>query len=244
MTAEQIAIVFAGALAGGFVNGLSGFGSALVAIGIWLHALPAPTAATLAIISSVASQLQTLPLIWGRIDWPVAAPYVLPGLLGAPLGVAALSILDPSALKTVIGAFLLIYAVTALARPARGSEAAPQSPVDMAVGFGSGILGGLTGLSGALMAMWTDVRGGGKDHRRTLLQVFNLTILATAFAGHGLTGRLDAGVGKAVLAGLPGTIVGAWLGARVYKLLGDKDYRRILLFLLMLSGSSLLLSGR
>src|SRR5260370_399046 len=34
------AILLAGALAGGFVSGLAGFGTALMALGIWLYILP------------------------------------------------------------------------------------------------------------------------------------------------------------------------------------------------------------
>lgn len=242
MTASEIAIVTGGALAGGFVNGLSGFGSALVAVGIWLHALPPSAAATLAIIASVVSQIQTLPMIWDRIDWRTAWPYVVPGLVGAPIGVSALGVLDPTVLKAGIGAFLVFYAAWALARRSMTPPRREGRSFDVAVGFASGVLGGLTGLSGALMAMWTDVRGGGKDERRTLLQVFNLTVLAVALLGHAVTGRIEATVGQAVLAGLPGTLAGAWLGVRAYNVLGDKDYRRILLGLLMLSGTSLLVS--
>ena len=45
------AILLAGALAGGFVSGLAGFGTALMALGIWLYIVPpavagAPTGTT------------------------------------------------------------------------------------------------------------------------------------------------------------------------------------------------------
>ena len=37
-------ILLAGALAGGFVSGLTGFGTALMALGIWLYVMPAAIA--------------------------------------------------------------------------------------------------------------------------------------------------------------------------------------------------------
>ena len=43
----DIALVVAGALVAGFVNGLSGTGYALVALGFWLHAMSPITAAPL-----------------------------------------------------------------------------------------------------------------------------------------------------------------------------------------------------
>jgi uncharacterized membrane protein YfcA len=40
LNAATYAILLAGALAGGFVSGLAGFGTALMALGIWLYILP------------------------------------------------------------------------------------------------------------------------------------------------------------------------------------------------------------
>ena len=73
MGLDQIAVVLLGALAGGFVNGLTGFGTAITAMGLWLYAVSPPVAASLAIICSVISQIQTLPMIWRVIDWPRSA---------------------------------------------------------------------------------------------------------------------------------------------------------------------------
>jgi hypothetical protein len=64
----QVIVVLLGALAGGFVNGLTGFGTGLTVMGIWLYAISPTVAATLVIISSVVTQLQTLPMIWHAIE--------------------------------------------------------------------------------------------------------------------------------------------------------------------------------
>ena len=63
MSTGQIAIIVSGAFSGGFVSGLAGFGTGLMAMGIWLHALPPAAAASLVVICSVVSQLQTIPAI-------------------------------------------------------------------------------------------------------------------------------------------------------------------------------------
>jgi uncharacterized membrane protein YfcA len=57
-------ILLAGALAGGFVSGLSGFGTALMALGIWLYIVPPSIAVPLVLICSVSSQISTLPSMW------------------------------------------------------------------------------------------------------------------------------------------------------------------------------------
>jgi hypothetical protein len=43
MTTIAFVLLFVGALAGGFVSGLAGFGTALTALGIWLYVLPPPS---------------------------------------------------------------------------------------------------------------------------------------------------------------------------------------------------------
>ena len=61
MDVATYAILLAGALAGGFVSGLAGFGTALMALGIWLYILPPAVAVPLVLICSVSSQISTLP---------------------------------------------------------------------------------------------------------------------------------------------------------------------------------------
>ena len=56
-------LVFAGALLGGLVNGLTGFGTGMTAVPVWVHGLPAVLASPLVVVCSVVGQLQTLPAI-------------------------------------------------------------------------------------------------------------------------------------------------------------------------------------
>src|ERR1700726_5305558 len=100
---EQIAILLAGALAGGIVNGPPGFGTAITALGIWLYTIPPTAAASLAIICSVVSQLQTLHLIWRAIQWRRVLVFVIPGVLGVPLGTWLLPHIDPRLFKLGLG---------------------------------------------------------------------------------------------------------------------------------------------
>jgi hypothetical protein len=159
MASEQVAILLAGALAGGIVNGLTGFGTAITALGIWLYAIPPTAAASLAIICSVVSQLQTLHLIWRAIQWRRVLIFVIPGVLGVPIGTWLLPHIDPRLFKLGLGLVLIAYPAYVLAR--RRPIASPWggSIADGVVGFSGGVLGGLTGLSGVLPVVWTDVRG-------------------------------------------------------------------------------------
>jgi uncharacterized membrane protein YfcA len=244
MGPAQTAIVFFGALAGGVVNGLTGFGTAITTLGIWIHAMPPASAASLAIICSVASQAQTLHLIWRKIRWRRVAAFVVPGLVGVPLGTLVLPRVDPAIFKFGLGAFLVVYPAYVLLRSRHIAWAAGGAAADGAVGFGGGFLGGLTGLSGVLPVVWTDIRGWSKDERRAVVQSFNIAILSLALITHAATGLLTRDVAVEAIVALPGTIGGAWLGAFIYRRLADRGYQRAVMLLLIASGVGLLWTSR
>ena len=57
-------LVLLGALAGGFVLGLAGFGTGITALVLWLQAVPPAVAGPLVVVCSLIGQAQTLPKIW------------------------------------------------------------------------------------------------------------------------------------------------------------------------------------
>lgn len=240
MGLKQIILVVLGALAGGIVNGLTGFGTAITAIGIWLYAIPPPAAASLAITCSVASQLQTFHLIRRAIDWKRALVFAVPGILGVPLGTFLLPHIAPKLFKLSVGIFLVAYSGYVLARRGQIKSDWGGRLADGAIGFGGGVFGGLAGLSGVLPVVWTDIRGWTKEQRRSVLQTFNMTILTFALVSHAASGLLTRRVMWDAALALPATIAGAWTGAFIYRRLHDRGYQRVVMVLLLLSGVMLI----
>jgi len=235
MQAGAYALLFAGALAGGFVSGLAGFGTALMALGLWLYVVPPAVAVTLTLICSVVSQTATLPSMCKNFDFSLVWPFVVGGLLGVPIGTLLIAHADPRVFKLTIGIFLLVFPV-ALYFSAPMAFTFGGRFADAAVGFAGGILGGLAGLSGPLPILWASVRGWGKDERRGVFQTFNWTVLFVALCLQAAGGQVGRDVLWAAALALPGTIIGTWLGARLYHALDDRNFRDVVLGLLVLSG--------
>jgi hypothetical protein len=238
MQAGAYALLFAGALAGGFVSGLAGFGTALMALGLWLYVLPPAVAVTLTLICSVVAQTATLPSMWKSFDLSLVWPFVVGGLLGVPIGTQLIAHADPRVFKLTIGVFLLVFPV-ALYFSAPMAFTIGGRVADAAVGFTGGILGGLAGLSGPLPILWASVRGWGKDERRGVFQTFNWTVLFVALCLQTASGRVGTEVLWFAALSLPGTVIGTWLGSRLYRALDDRNFRDVVLGLLFLSGAIL-----
>src|SRR6478735_11614703 len=238
MHAAAYALLLVGALAGGFVSGLSGFGTALMALGIWLYVLPPSMAVPLVLICSVISQISTLPSMWRSFDFTLVWPFVIGGLLGVPLGTMLIAHADPKIFKLTVGALLLVFP-TALYFSKPMAFAIGGKLADAAIGFAGGILGGLAGLSGPLPILWASVRGWRKEERRGIFQTFNWTVLAAALCIQIASGLIKPDLIWLVLIAFPGTIIGAWLGAKTYHGLNDRNFGDVVLGLLFLSGIGL-----
>jgi uncharacterized protein len=235
--------VLAGALAGGFVNGLTGMGTGMTALPIWAHVLPPALASPLTVACSIVSQLQTLPAIWHAIEPRRVLPFVAGGLLGVPFGVVMLPMVEAATFKTAVGALLVAACLFLLLHRKRGEWSGGGRAADAGVGLAGGVLGGLAGLSGILPTLWTELRGWEKDKRRAVLQGYNISVLVFALVSQAISGFLTAELGKVLLVALPGTILGAWLGRRLYGRLDTARFSRVVLVLLTFGGVVLVATG-
>ena len=239
MGANEI-IILSGALAGGYVTGLTGFGTGLTALVFWLQVVPPIIAAPMVVICSIVGQLQTLKAIWHHIDWHRVAPFIAGGLIGVPLGTLLLPLIDLRVFKLLVGGLLITYSLVMLANRSNPVITWGGRTMDAIVGMGGGMLGGLAGLSGPLPTIWGSLKGWDKHRKRGLFQSFNLSILLFAATSQAFSGFMTSEVGKWMIFAIPGTLAGAWLGRKTYDRLGESRFNQIVLVLLILAGISIL----
>ncbi|MEM7377260.1 MAG: sulfite exporter TauE/SafE family protein [Pseudomonadota bacterium] len=237
--ALTLSLLLAGAAAGGFVNGLAGFGTALFALGFWLLVLPPVEAVALAASLSVLSGLQGVWVVRHGIAYRRLARFVVPAVLGLPLGVALLQHIDAAPLRRLIAVLLLGYGVWFSIRAIPRWRNVPRW-ADSGVGFLGGLLGGMAGLSGALPMLWCTLRGWSKAETRGVLQPFNVMVLVLAVVYYGVLGHLDTAFAVKLAISLPATLIAAQLGIGLFNRLADTQYRRLLVMLMVLSGLGLL----
>ena len=237
MTAADL-LLAATAFAAAFISGLAGFAFNLVATGVFLHLLPPLVAVPVLLAASIVVQTLATISLRHALSWRDLAPYVIAGVIGTPIGTWLLLRIDPALFRLSVGVFLLAYSawMLALRTPPKISG---SWPADAAVGFAGGVLGGLAGLSGVLPTVWTILRGYAKDQARAIYQPFIIVIQVAGLATLWATGGIGDGAGGAFLAALPPILVGVWAGQHLYAYVNDRQFRLIVLWLLLVSGAVL-----
>lgn len=236
-------LVAAGGLAGGFVNGLTGFGTGLTALSFWLLVLPPVVASPLVVVCSLIGQVQTLPRIYKHIVWSRVRPFIIGGLFGAPIGAWLLPMIPVPAFKIMVGTLLIGYCAFMLATRRTFHVTWGGKWADGGIGFGGGVMGGIAGLSGPLPTIWATLRGWPKDERRGVFQAYNISAITVALAMQALHGFITWELGYMVLIALPGTLIGVWIGRKVYDRLGPSGFDRVVLLVLILAGITTILAA-
>jgi uncharacterized membrane protein YfcA len=237
-------MILAGALIGGLLNGLTGFGTGLTALPLWLQVLEPVVAAQLVCVASVTGHLSALPSVWRSVDWRQLGPMLLAGLIGVPLGLWLLPLIKVETFKLGVGILLVVYCGFMLLAAGHLYVRRASTALEMAVGFLGGLFGGIAGLSGPPPTIWGALRGWPKAQRRQTLQAFNTTILSTMLLASLLGGLLDRRLVMACAIALPGTLMGNWLGDRLYRRLDERRFDRVVLGLVFVSGFVLICSNR
>jgi len=222
-----------------FTSGLSGFAFGLVALGLWLHFIEPAIAGPLVLLCSLTGQMITTMTLRRSFRADLAWPFILGGTFGVPFGVLALKLADPGPLKRGFGIFLVAYAAYALLRPPLRPFLAGGRLADGGIGAVGGVMGGLIGVSGAIPVLWCDLRGWGKEIGRGVYQPFNIAMHVLALTGMAIAGLLGEAVWTAFAVCLPGIVVGTFAGLKLYSRVDDRQFRLIVLWLVLVSGLAL-----
>jgi uncharacterized protein len=228
--------VFAGAL----VSGFAGFAFSAVAGGLLLHVLPPAEAIPLMMMCSVVVQTTSLVVLRRSMNWQGSAIYLAGGALGIPLALLLLQHAGAQTFRVGFGAFLALYSLYMLFRPA----AAYLSRIghwlyDAGIGFAGGLVGGLTAMPGAVPTMWCDLQGMPKDAQRGLVQPFiavmQLFALGLMLWRHALPAHLLVDTA----ASLPALAAGTAIGLAMFGRMSDAWFRRGVLAVLFVAGLAL-----
>jgi len=210
----------------GFVNGITGFGAAMVAMPLVTQAMDI----TLAVPAcSLMTWVVSLEQGWrykGHTDWLRIRPVLIGAFPGAFVGFLVLQHLPPQHLKAALGVFLVVYACWGLFL-----EGGKVRVIAGIWGYVAGLLSTMFGsafsFNGPPLAVYASLSGWGKTVSKaglamTFIATSSLMVLAQMFAGAHNSSTLAA-----MIIGAPAAIFGSWLGFLFSRNMGDTTYRKL-----------------
>nr|WP_211959991.1 sulfite exporter TauE/SafE family protein [Cupriavidus plantarum] len=233
-------VIALGAVVAGFVQGLSGFAFGMVAMSFWAWTVEPRLAAAMSVFGALTGQLLAAFSVRRKFHLTALLPFLLGGVLGIPVGVMLLPVLNVHWFKIVLGTVLVIWCPimlfsASIPRITHGGRFA-----DGIAGWLGGIMGGIGGFTGMIPTLWCTLRGFEKDTQRTIIQNFNLGALIVTMAVYVGTGIVTTDMLPKFAIVAPAMLIPTLLGTRVYLGISDLAFRRIVLSLLTLSGVAML----
>lgn len=233
-------LLSAAVFSGAFVFGLAGFAFSAVAGGILLHILQPIEAVPLMMSCSVGVQATNLWAMRGNIQWRQSLVLVIGALLGVPIALWLLHTADTRAFREGFGLVVAAYAAYMLFRPGMRVIQEVKQGLGALIGFGGGLIGGLTAMPGALPTIWCDLHGMPKSEQRAMVQPFIAAMQIFALALMVMRHDLTAKVALDFALSIPALLAGTLLGILAFRRVNEAVFRRVILTVLMLSGVLLL----
>jgi hypothetical protein len=236
MTILLISLIVFGAV---FTQSLTGFGLALVSMPLLAALLGLQTAAPLVALIGVAAEGVLLVRYRLSVNRKMVLRLLLPSLFGIPLGVLALREIGEAIMLTILGVFILVYAVYALWNP--GIPSPKGAGWAYGAGFLAGLLGGAYNTAGPPVIVYGDSQRWMRSEFKGNLQGFFLFNSIFLVLTHWFAQNYTSAIWRDFLLALPalalGVLGGLWLDGRM-----DADkFRKLVLLLLIVIGIALIL---
>ena len=239
MSPLDLAIISALAAIAALPQNVTGFGFALVLAPLLVLFLdPEDTV----VIVNILAMLAAAAIVWRlrrHIAWRTAGTLFAASFVGMPLGLLVLLTVDARVLQVLI-AVAVLSGTLALAR---GFTVGGGSAIAAAAGVAGGFLRTSTSAAGPPIIMYLQARRLPLDTFRATGSFFLMATGAVALVLFAATGRLEADIGLAVGAAVPGVAIGTAVGASLAGRISETWFRRAVTALLIATAITALVTA-
>ncbi|CAN5741193.1 sulfite exporter TauE/SafE family protein [soil metagenome] len=235
MDLATLGLAMAIVLGAGFISGLAAFGFALVAVPPLLLLYEPATVTSISILLVLITRWLILRYAWREVDWHTVATLLPTALVGTVVGLLAIRELGAGWIELIAGLVVVGSAMILLeGLTIPGASSRVAAPV---AGLLSGMLATSTGMAGPpVVLLFAARRMPPQVFRGSMTIVFYLTgLLAIGLlVWDDLAGREQLQISLALL---PAAVAGTWLGQRALLRFSSQQFHRLVLVLLLLTGS-------
>ncbi|MCK5227879.1 MAG: sulfite exporter TauE/SafE family protein [Desulfobulbaceae bacterium] len=233
-----ICIIF---LLAGFIQGVTGFGSGLLAMPLLVFLIDAKTAVPLCMLNGVVITFFLAVRLRKDIEWKKIQPLFLGCLPGIYVGVTFLKEAGSAEIKLLLGLILIAYCMYALCCPPKPRRLKPIWAY--LAGFGTGVIAGAFSAGGPPTIVYTTQSGWSKATIKATLTGFFLATGLLIASAHAFSGLTTAGVLHSFAISVIFVLAGTWAGSFCYDRIQRDSYLKTVHFLLILLGTMMIVSG-
>lgn len=223
----------------GFIQGLSGFGSALFAMPLLTFFIDVKTAVPLCILNSILITLYLSLQLRHYMDKKKILPLFFGSLPGIYLGAAFLKNVEADSIKLLLGVLIVWYGLySLLVQPVQRGI---HRLWGFVAGFFTGFIGSAFSAGGPPAIIYTSLTGWSKEHIKATLTGFFLSASAVTAAVHAASGLTNMLVLKFFLSSAVFLMAGVYTGSRLYSMVSRQGYIRVILVTLIILGLMMVL---
>ena len=227
-------------LLAGFVQGLTGFGSALVAIPLLSLLIDIKTAVPLCVLNGLIITAYLAVKLRNYLDWQKIQPLLIGSLAGIPVGIILLKEVDSSIIRMVIGGLLISYSLFNLVFSPRPLN--PGKEWGYLAGFFTGAIGAAFSAGGPPAIIYTTLTSWKKDEIKATLTGFFVVSGTITVLVHWASGITTLSTVRLLAATAPAVLLGTSLGVLLSARINKKNYLRIIYSFLILMGCMMLVT--
>lgn len=238
----ELLLIVLGWFVGGFINGIAGFGAAMIAMPLIAPFIDLSIAVPSCTLIVLLLNFQVGWTFRHHIEWEYVRGIFWGAIPGALLSVFVLEYVSENWLKAGMGATIAIYALWSLYTDTGGPRVI-SSVWGYFAGVLSSALGMAFGFNGPPLAMYIAYSGcSGKAVKGILGAGFIITGISIV-AAKVITGQVTQSVLVTFAVSAPAVILGSKIGIRLSSSLNEYSYRKILFFALAAMGVKIVWSA-
>ncbi|MFC1940048.1 sulfite exporter TauE/SafE family protein [Chloroflexota bacterium] len=234
-------LVFCAVLFASFIRGLAGFGLALILAPILLLIF---NPASMVVINSLLALLSNILILlryFAKVNFKRIIPMALSSLLGIPIGVWVITVIDPHILKMSIGIIIIGFAIPIAI--GYHKSFADEKLASSIAGLLSGILSTSTSLGGPPIVILMHGQYWPKDVIHPSLSAYFMFLCCGSIGALSLAGQVSMEMIKTAASLTPAMLLGVYLGMIIFNRVNALFFRGISMCIVICTGLLGIISG-
>ncbi len=224
------------------IYGVFGFGYAVISLALLPYFISVKIAVPMIAIQSPLYTGYLLFNLRHHLTLRFVTPLLLGLVLGLPLGVNLLRIMSEETVRMLLGAFILLYCFWSTIGSFPTGPLISNNAWGLLAGFLSGVVGGAIVASGPIVVAYLTLRGLQKEELKATFLIWAMTMCCLLAPFYALSGVLTYQVFLWGVITIPFAALGIFLGIRIFKIMKEQIFYRLIIIFLVFTGIRLLIS--